>query len=114
MVSAGLKGETPARANDLIRYSTMGGGAFLLLAIAMILRRKATKKDYASQADALFDDGDTGMNGTGEGSMIATIAQGWKIGKARATQDDNNGLLFSSAAGIKIGRTQPSEFVSSF
>lgn len=107
IVSAAFVGETPSRINEMARYGAIAGSACMLLLVGLIIRRRTGKKDYASIGS--FDDGDTAMNGDAlSGSMISTLAQGWKIGKKGAI-DGNDGLFFSSPAGVN-----EADFVSNF
>ena len=113
MVSVAVKGETPNRQEQMIRYGSIAGGAFFLLLVGFTLRRRAVKKRYANEGDS-FEDFDS-VNGEGEasGSMIATLAHGWRISKA-TKNDANDDLLFSSHAGNALQNTKVTSFVSGF
>jgi hypothetical protein len=111
MVSMEVSGATPARRDEFIRYGAILGGILLLVLVGFLVRRRAAKKDYAGEADAL--DGDFSAQdaaGSFSGSMIATMAGKWSLDAGEAF-DENDGLAFSQHY---APQTKPTEWVSSF
>lgn len=117
IVSTTVKGLTPNRQEKMVRVGSIAAGALLLLLTVFFIRRRQNKSRYANDADAFEDFDSVNNDGEATGSMIATLANGWRIGSkvANASADD---LFFSSAVGTKIGgnapQTKATSFVSGF
>lgn len=83
MVSTQVTGIAPNRMEQYYKYGAIGGGFLMFGIVGLLLRRKASKHDYSSDADALMDSGEAASV-----SMISTLAHGWKISSDSDSGDD--------------------------
>src|SRR5690606_24950230 len=87
MVSIDVTGSSPNRVSEYARYAAIAGGFLMLGLCALLLRRRAAKKDYSSEADEYLEDGDLST------SMFATLAGGWKLAGNRG--EEISGIEFT-------------------
>lgn len=119
MVSIEVTGASPLRIDQYARYGALAGGFLMLVMVALLLRRRAGKKDYASEADEFMED-----SGDASTSMFATLADGWKIGGDAA--EEISGIEFTGHASRHVSRiaksnisrhapvTRKTEYVSNY
>lgn len=105
MATIQVDGLAPTRQEMYMRYAALAGGALLLVLVVLVLRRKAGKKDYASEADQMMDEGDGELSH----SMMATLAGKWKLSYDDKSSGNDDDSFFSNAP-----KTKPTSYVSSF
>lgn len=101
MVSTQVTGLSPNRMDTYYKYGAIGGGFLMFGLVGLLMRRKAAKHDYSSDADALMDAGEAPTT-----SMISTLAGGWKINSDSDSGDD---FSFSFHGDEVQSRTRKSE-----
>lgn len=107
MVSIEVNGMTPSRIEGYYKYFALAGGMFFLGLTLFLLRRKASKKDFDGEANALEESEGEG----GSHSLMATLAHGWKLADISATSaSDGDDFEFSQHA----PQTRKTEYVSSY
>ena len=104
IVTAEVTGETPLRSAEYARYAATLAGFLMLGMVGLLLRRRANKVDYASDADEYLEDGDGAAT-----SMFATLAEGWKIAKG-GDAEEISGIEFTGHAPM----TRKTEYVSNY
>lgn len=87
MVAIEVKGKSPERYENAIKYASFGGGVFMLLLTLLLLAKRQGRVDYNAEADAM-DDGegftsDAAVSGAAT-SMMATLARGWRVDHSSA------------------------------
>lgn len=110
IVSVEVTGASPNRYEAYMRYGA-GAGGFLMLCIALLLiRRRATRVDYGSEADSMIEE-DDGM--TASASVFSTLAGGWKLDGNEGGDFAMSGMEFQTQAS-GIARTRRTEYVSNY
>lgn len=114
IVSIEVTGASPNRYEAYMRYGA-GVGGFLMLGLALLLiRRRATRFDYGSEADAMIeaDDSVSGM----ATSVFSTLAGGWKLDDKDGSDFAMSGMEFQAeaAGGMGAPRTRRTEYVSNY
>jgi hypothetical protein len=113
IVSIDVTGMAPERRDELIRYGVIAGCVFSFLAALMLVRRRARRKDFNAEADALEESSfDSGELTTG---VMSTLHGGWRLNREnRGVNGDDmefsqHGLALSHAP-----RTRQTEYVSTY
>jgi hypothetical protein len=110
IVSIEVTGETPSRENEYLRYGAFGGGFLALCLLGFFVRRRANKVDYAGEADELYESTDDA--GSASGSMLATLAGGWRL--EHKGDAEVSGIDFTGDAVSLAPKTRKTEFVSNY
>lgn len=112
MVSIEVTGKTPLRMDEYARYGAVAAGFLMLGLVALLLRRRASKVDYAGDADQYMEEGDDASP-----SMFATLAGGWRLDAK--SDAEVSGIEFSHAQESFGGSqhapvTRKTEYVSNY
>lgn len=86
MVSIEVSGQAPHRIEGYYKYFALAGGIGFLGLTLFLLRRKAAKQDFDSEANALEESDEAGSL---THSLIATLAHGWKIAGSKGAASDD-------------------------
>lgn len=109
IVSAEVTGATPNRYDSYMRYGAGVGGVALLALALFLIRRRSTRFDFGSEADALLDD-----DLDASPSILSTLADGWRLDHKGANREQDEDFASGMAWVTTAAKTRKSEYVSNY